>query len=72
MKVDFSQNMNSQFLGDALGVVKYPLDTTIEWIQNNLEPEEVFDEATLKSWAKNNGFVEEEGCPTNTKKQSTN
>lgn len=36
------------------------LDTAIEWISENLEPTEVFDEKTLAEWATSNGYQEEE------------
>ncbi len=61
MKIDFSASINDQFLWDALGIGKYPLDSTVKWIQDNLAPEEVFEESVLKSWAKNNGFEEVDG-----------
>lgn len=38
---------------------QYPLDIAIEWIQNNLEPEDVFTEKQLSQWAKDAGYVEE-------------
>lgn len=37
------------------------LEEAIDWISHNLEPEDVFDDANLREWARDNGFVEEEG-----------
>lgn len=30
------------------------LEDTVDWIQSNLEPDDVFEENTLKDWAKDN------------------
>lgn len=35
------------------------LDVVIEWIKNNLNPEDVFDENDLIEWAEDNGFFQE-------------
>jgi len=34
------------------------LDQAIEWIKNNLTPEDVFDEEDLIEWAEDNGFYQ--------------
>ncbi len=47
---------NARFLGEL--IVSYPLDVAIEWIERNLNPEDVFDESRLEDWAKENGFEE--------------
>lgn len=36
------------------------LDEALDWIANNLEPGEVFNEVQLSIWAKDNGFVKED------------
>ena len=36
------------------------LDTSIEWIQNNLDPDDVFNEAQLQDWALSNGYKKED------------
>jgi hypothetical protein len=35
------------------------LEKSIEWIQNNMEPEEVFNQNQLEDWAKENGYVKD-------------
>lgn len=35
------------------------LDTAIDWISTNLNPEEVFSHENLAQWARDNGFKEE-------------
>lgn len=35
----------------------WPLDEAIRWINDNLAPDEVFDERILEGWAENNGWV---------------
>lgn len=34
------------------------LERAIEWIQRNLNPEEVFKDHDLRTWARDNGFIE--------------
>lgn len=34
----------------------YPLDQAIEWINDNLDPDQVFTDNKLKTWAENNGY----------------
>uniref|UniRef100_A0A6M3KFZ1 Uncharacterized protein n=1 Tax=viral metagenome TaxID=1070528 RepID=A0A6M3KFZ1_9ZZZZ len=36
------------------------LEIAIEWIADNLEPEDVFSEKALIEWAKSAGFIEDE------------
>ena len=35
------------------------LQESIDWIKENLCPEDVFDEQILNEWAEENGFVKE-------------
>ncbi len=35
------------------------LESALEWIKENLTPEQVFDQDELEDWARSNGFVEE-------------
>ncbi len=37
----------------------YPLDDAIEWIKNNLSPEDVFSEKDLDQWAEENEYTKE-------------
>ena len=34
------------------------LEEAIDWIQSNMNPEDVFDEKALEAWAKENGYEE--------------
>jgi hypothetical protein len=36
------------------------LETAIEWIKKNMEPDDVFDKRELEDWARSNGFTEGE------------
>lgn len=36
------------------------LESSIEWIQSNLSPDDVFSDKDLETWALENNFVEEE------------
>lgn len=36
------------------------LDEAIDWINDHMEPEEVFKNSALEDWAEENGFVKEE------------
>jgi hypothetical protein len=34
------------------------LESAIEWIQNNMAPDDVFSKSDLESWAEENGYVQ--------------
>lgn len=36
------------------------LELAIDWIVDNMEPEDVFDTARLSEWAEGSGYVKEE------------
>jgi len=36
------------------------LDQIVEWISDNLEPEDVFSAEQLQEWARDNGYVAED------------
>lgn len=52
----FAENMDS-FLSASLSTAA--LDGAIEWISNNLSPDDVFTTKDLESWAENNGYIKE-------------
>ena len=60
MKIDFSGSENDTFADAIIRLPAYPLDEAVTWIQDHLEPWQVFTHDQLSEWAKNNGFVEEE------------
>lgn len=43
-------------------LVQWPLDDAIEWICDNMKPEDVFAERDLIDWAEENGYVKCDGC----------
>ena len=47
---------NDKFFPDILGCVRYPLDAVIDWLKENMEPQDVFTEKQLSEWAENNGY----------------
>jgi len=50
MAYKFPARKNSDFLDEILGIGF--LDSVIEWIGNNLDPEDVFSENDLQDWAR--------------------
>jgi len=54
---DFAEVMKDSV--DEVKMSNTSLDNAIEWIQSQLEPDEVFTEKQLISWAESNGFVKE-------------
>ena len=58
MAKKFSGYTNQQFgkelIGDDL------LDRAVEYVRDNLNPDEVYDKEDLEEWAANNGYVKEE------------
>lgn len=54
-------NDSRKFFDEVVNVNRdYILDDTVEWVCNNLEPEDIFDEDKLKQWAEENDYVLEE------------
>lgn len=53
-----TRQQNYEFTDSMLGTT--PLNSAIEWIANNLAPEDVFDSKQLEAWAAENDFVKAE------------
>ena len=53
-----SASENDSFIQALLP--RWLLDEAISWIQDNLNPDDVFSDDDLEGWATDNGFVEEE------------
>ena len=49
-----SPRQNYEF-NDYMDIV-WPLDNAIEWFRDNLNPEDVFSNDQLSSWAEKNGY----------------
>jgi hypothetical protein len=56
MTPDFSKTLNDDFRDEVVSLPKYLLDDSVSWIQNNLEPDDVFSAEQLETWAENNGY----------------
>jgi hypothetical protein len=41
-------------------VIPNALEAAVEWIGDQLAPEEVFDESRLHAWAEDNGYTKED------------
>ena len=54
-----SAQQDREFLDGMLHVLRNDrlLETAIEWIQNNLYPEDVFSDKDLDQWAEENEYV---------------
>ena len=53
-----SSRLNKDFADSLLH--SDPLDLAIDYIQDNLDPEDVFEDDALETWALNNGFIKGE------------
>lgn len=53
-----TSKQDADFLESVIGSTL--LEESIDWIQANLDPEDVFSVETLRDWAEDNGYVEEE------------
>lgn len=58
MAKKFTKYVNEVFIKSVIG--DDLLDKVVEYIKDNLHPEDVFDEDELNSWAEDNGFVKPE------------
>jgi len=47
-------SQDREFLNEVIGTSL--LENAIEWIKDNLEPEDVFDEKDLEHWAEMNDY----------------
>ncbi len=56
---DFASSMEDEVKMEAT-VGNGALDSAIFWIKRNLNPDDVFDESDLQSWAENNGYKKDE------------
>lgn len=54
---DFAESMQGNI--DEIKMSLTTLDNAVEWMQDNLQPEDVFDEKHLVAWAESNGYVKE-------------
>lgn len=54
----FANQSNRSFADTVL--VTSPLDDGVEWIADNLSPEDVFSEDVLEKWALDSGFIYDE------------
>ena len=52
----FSQH--ADFISEV--IPKTLLDDAIEWIQRNLDPDQVFEKDQLRYWAEKNGYIEKD------------
>lgn len=58
MSKKFNSYSNTHFGKELIG--ENLLDRAVEYIRDNLHPNEVYDEDDLKEWAIENGFVKPE------------
>lgn len=54
----YTRDLNKEFSSSILPITSL-LDDTVDWIRDNLTPEDIFDESTLEEWALSNGFIVE-------------
>lgn len=55
---DFASQMEAHISAE-LSVSTSAIDTAINWIGHNLEPDDVFDVKDLQAWAESNGYTKE-------------
>ena len=54
----FDVSRNRDFVDSIIGR-NYILDFAVDWIRNNLNPEDIFTVSQLEEWALSNGYEEE-------------
>lgn len=55
----FASEMSDMVEESTVKMSKSTLDVAIDWIQRNLEPDDVFSEKQLDNWAESNGYIKE-------------
>jgi hypothetical protein len=58
MAKKFTSYTNEVFIGSIIG--NDLLDKVVEYIRDNLRPEDIFEDDELEEWAKDSGFVKPE------------
>lgn len=53
----FASEMSDMVETCAIKMSKSTLDVAIQWMQSNLEPEDIFSEKQLSNWAETNGYI---------------
>lgn len=56
-ETDFAQVMKDSV--DEVKMSSTSLDNAIEWIQSQLDPDDVFTEKQLSNWAESNGYTKD-------------
>jgi len=56
--MSFSHSGNTDFIDSIIN--QDLLDCAVNWIGDNLLPDEVFEESLLEDWAETNGWVRKE------------
>ncbi len=56
-ETDFAQVMKDSV--DEVKMSSTSLDNAIEWIQSQLDPDDVFTEKQLENWAESNGYTKD-------------
>ena len=54
---DFAEVMRDNV--DEVKMSNTALDSAIDWIADNLDPDNVFSEKKLEGWAEKNGYIKE-------------
>jgi hypothetical protein len=55
------KNFAEEFASRVVGGADY--SWVLEWIEENYEPDDIFEHEVLKEWALDNGFEEAQGGP---------
>lgn len=58
MAKKFTSYTNQQFIKSLVG--DDLLDKVVEYIKDNMHPDDIFEDAELSVWAEDNGFVKPE------------
>ena len=57
---DFAKAMGEKIDDLKIKMSESTLDSAIDWIANNLRPDDVFPSTDLAEWAERNGYKKEE------------
>lgn len=55
----FANEMSDMVESTTVKMSKSTLDIAIDWMQSNLEPEDIFSEKQLSNWAEANGYIKQ-------------
>lgn len=57
-----SGSQDKSFMAELIDQISGDFSWVLEWVEQNCEPDDIFDEKRLEQWARDNGFIKSDEC----------